>query len=108
MRQELKAEEISAILKKQLTEFKMESETYEVGRVISVGDGIARIYGLQSVMAGELIEFPGGLKGMALNLEEDNVGVAIFGEDTHIKEGDQVKRTKTIAAVPVGESLTGR
>ena len=80
----------------------------EVGRVISVGDGIARVYGLDEAMAGELLEFPGGLRGMVLNLEETNVGVAIFGEDRYIKEGDEVKRTGRIVEVPVGEGLLGR
>ncbi|MCA9406839.1 MAG: F0F1 ATP synthase subunit alpha, partial [Candidatus Omnitrophica bacterium] len=104
----IKPEEISSILKKQLADFEKHSDSYEVGTVLSVGDGIARVHGLSSVMAGELVEFPGGLKGMALNLETDNVGVTIFGEDTHIKEGDEVRRTKTIASVPVGEALIGR
>ncbi len=108
MTKELRQEEISAILKQQLAEFEQELDTYEVGRILKVGDGIARIYGLANVMAGELVEFPGSLMGMVLNLEEDNVGVAIFGEDTHIKEGDLVKRTKRIASVPVGEKLCGR
>ena len=104
-------EEISTILREQLAGFKVESELYEVGRVINVGDGIARVYGLTKVMAGELVEFadsPDGLMGIALNLEEDNVGIAILGGDTHVKEGDQVRRTKRIASVPVGEPLIGR
>jgi len=105
---DLKPEEISAILKRQLADFETESKVYEVGTVLQVGDGIARVHGLSNVMAGELVEFRGGLRGMALNLEEDNVGVAIFGDDTHVKEGDEVKRTETIASVPVGESLAGR
>lgn len=104
----LKTAEISALLKKQLSEFELKSEMYEVGRVISVGDGIARVYGLTKAMSGELLEFPGGLKGIALNLEEDNVGVAIFGEDKNIREGDEVKRTGRVASVPVGEALIGR
>jgi len=104
----LKPEEISNILKKQLAEFDLKLEISEVGTVLTVGDGIARVHGLDQVMAGELVEFQNGLKGMALNLEEDNVGIAIFGEDTTVKEGDQVKRTKKIASVPVGENLTGR
>lgn len=108
MVKQLKAEEISEILRKQLADFEVQAEYYETGRIISVGDGIARIYGLSKVMAGELIEFPGGVMGMALNLEEDNVGVAIFGDDTGIKEGAEVKRTSRIVSVPVGESLTGR
>ena len=105
---DLKPEEVSSILKKQLSDFEMQAESYEIGTVLSVGDGIARIHGLAEVMAGELVEFSDSLVGMALNLEEDNVGVAIFGEDTHVKEGDTVRRTKKIASVPVGESLTGR
>ncbi|MCJ8328842.1 MAG: F0F1 ATP synthase subunit alpha [Lentisphaeria bacterium] len=105
---DLKPEEVSAILKKQLADFDTKSETYETGTVLSVGDGIARIHGLANVMAGELVEFPNGLRGMALNLETDNVGVAIFGEDTDIKEGDAVKRTNSIASVPIGEALLGR
>ena len=105
---DLKPEEVSSILKNQLSDFELKAETYEIGTVLSVGDGIARIHGLTKVMAGELVEFSDGLKGMALNLEEENVGVAIFGEDTHIKEGDAVRRTKKIASVPVGDALTGR
>ncbi len=108
MSTKLKPEEISSILKKQLTNFDNKGETYEVGTVLNVGDGIARIHGLSDVMAGELVEFSNGVKGMALNLEADNVGVAVFGSDTGIKEGDQVKRTESIASVPVGEGLTGR
>ena len=105
---DLKPEEVSSILKNQLSDFELKAETYEIGTVLSVGDGIARIHGLAEVMAGELVEFSDGLMGMALNLEEENVGVAIFGEDTHVKEGDAVQRTKKIASVPVGEALTGR
>jgi F-type H+-transporting ATPase subunit alpha len=108
MTKNLKTAEVSAILKKQLSEFELKSEMYEVGQVLSVGDGIARVYGLSNVMAGELLDFPGGLKGMALNLEEDNVGAAIFGDDKNVKEGDEVKRTKKVASVPVGEALIGR
>lgn len=108
MSTKIKPEEISAILQKQLAAFTKTANVYEVGTVLSVGDGIARIHGLSGVMAGELVEFPGNIMGMALNLEEDNVGVAIFAEDTHIKEGDQVKRTERIASVPVGEQLKGR
>jgi len=105
---DLKPEEVSEILKQQLSEFEMKSESYEIGTVLSVGDGIARVHGLSRVMAGELVEFPGGLIGIALNLEEDDVGIAIFGEDTHIKEGDEVRRTEKIASVPVGFGLAGR
>jgi len=105
---DIKPDEISSILKRQLKEFNQKTDVYEVGSVLSVGDGIARVHGLSSVQAGELVEFPGGLKGVALNLEEDNVGVAIFGSDTGVKEGDEVRRTKDIASVPIGEELVGR
>lgn len=101
-------DEVSSILKQQLKDFDGQESSYQVGTVLSVGDGIARVHGLSSVMAGELVEFSDGMKGMALNLEEDNVGVAIFGSDTGIKEGDQVKRTETIASVPTGDELVGR
>ncbi|MDE3238414.1 MAG: F0F1 ATP synthase subunit alpha [Paracoccaceae bacterium] len=104
----IQAAEISAILKEQIKNFGQEAEVAEVGRVLSVGDGIARVYGLDNVQAGEMVEFPGGIRGMALNLEEDNVGVVIFGEDRTIKEGDTVKRTKSIVDVPAGEGLLGR
>ena len=100
--------EISAILKKKVKEFGKEAEVSEIGQVLSVGDGIARIYGLDNVEAGEMVEFPGGIKGMALNLEEDNVGVVIFGDDSSIKEGDTVKRTGSIASINVGEGMLGR
>ena len=100
--------EISAILKKKVKEFGKEAEVSEIGQVLSVGDGIARIYGLDNVEAGEMVEFPGNIKGMALNLEEDNVGVVIFGDDSSIKEGDTVKRTGSIVEVPVGKGLLGR
>ncbi|MGH6946184.1 MAG: F0F1 ATP synthase subunit alpha, partial [Kiloniellales bacterium] len=105
---EIRAAEISAILKQQIEKFGTEADVAEVGQVLSVGDGVARIYGLDNVQAGELVEFPGGVKGMALNLEADNVGVVIFGEDRGIKEGDTVKRTGTIVDVPVGKGLLGR
>jgi F-type H+-transporting ATPase subunit alpha len=104
----IKPDEITAILKKELREFERRGEVYEVGTVLSVGDGIARVHGLDQVMAGELVEFPGEVIGMALNLEEHNVGVVVFGDVAHIKEGDTVKRTKRIASVPVGDKLTGR
>ncbi|MCF6444111.1 F0F1 ATP synthase subunit alpha [Nereida sp. MMG025] len=104
----IQAAEISAILKDQIKNFGQEAEVAEVGRVLSVGDGIARIYGLDNVQAGEMVEFPGGIMGMALNLESDNVGVVIFGTDRDIKEGDTVKRTKSIVDVPAGEALLGR
>ena len=105
---EIKAEEITQVIKEQIGKYEKEVDIREVGRVLSVGDGIARIYGLQNVMANELIEFPHGIIGMVLNLEEDNVGAAILGEDVHIKEGDLVKRTNRITQVPVGEALIGR
>ncbi|HYL33649.1 MAG TPA: F0F1 ATP synthase subunit alpha [Stellaceae bacterium] len=105
---EIRAAEISAILKKQIAEFGTEADIAEVGQVLSVGDGIARIYGLDKVQAGELVEFPNGVKGMALNLETDNVGVVIFGDDSGIGEGDTVKRTGAIVDVPVGRGLLGR
>ena len=100
--------EISAILKREIKNFGAEAEVSEVGQVLSVGDGIARVYGLDNVQAGEMVEFPGGIKGMALNLEADNVGVVIFGSDITIKEGDTVKRTGAIVDVPVGKALMGR
>jgi F-type H+/Na+-transporting ATPase subunit alpha len=100
--------EISAILKREIQNFGAEAEVSEVGQVLSVGDGIARVYGLDNVQAGEMVEFPGGIKGMALNLEADNVGVVIFGSDTTIKEGDTVKRTGAIVDVPVGKGVLGR
>src|SRR5579862_4667184 len=105
---DIRAAEISAILKQQIANFGTDAEVAEVGQVLSVGDGIARVYGLDSVKAGEMVEFPGGIKGMALNLESDNVGVVIFGEDRTIREGDTVKRTGTIVDVPVGRGLLGR
>jgi F-type H+-transporting ATPase subunit alpha len=104
----IEAAEISAILKEQIKNFGQDAEVAEVGRVLSVGDGIARIYGLDNVQAGEMVEFPGGIRGMALNLESDNVGAVIFGSDRDIKEGDTVKRTKAIVDVPVGDALLGR
>ena len=105
---DIRAAEISSILKDQIANFGTEAEVAEVGEVLSVGDGIARVYGLDSVQAGEMVEFPGGIKGMALNLETDNVGVVIFGSDSGIKEGDTVKRTGSIVDVPVGKALLGR
>ena len=104
----IQAAEISAILKDQISNFGKEAEVAEVGRVLSVGDGIARVYGLDSVQAGEMVEFPGGIRGMALNLEADNVGIVIFGSDRDIKEGDTVKRTNSIVDVPAGDALLGR
>src|SRR5690554_4223502 len=105
---DIRAAEISAILKDQIKNFGSEAEVSEVGQVLSVGDGIARVYGLDNIQAGEMVEFPGGVRGMALNLEADNVGVVIFGSDRAIKEGDTVKRTGAIVDVPVGPELLGR
>ncbi|NUB44425.1 F0F1 ATP synthase subunit alpha [Fertoebacter nigrum] len=104
----IQAAEISAILKEQIKNFGQDAEVAEVGHVLSVGDGIARVHGLDNVQAGEMVEFPGGIRGMALNLEVDNVGVVIFGDDRSIKEGDTVKRTKSIVDVPCGNGLLGR
>ncbi|MGH1452550.1 MAG: F0F1 ATP synthase subunit alpha [Paracoccaceae bacterium] len=104
----IQAAEISAILKDQIKNFGKDAEVAEVGRVLSVGDGIARVYGLDNVQAGEMVEFPGGIQGMALNLESDNVGIVIFGSDRDIKEGDVVKRTNSIVDVPIGDELLGR
>src|SRR6056297_1711700 len=105
---EIKAEEISQIIKDQIKGFDAQVDLSETGVVLSAGDGIARVYGLEKVKALELVEFPGGIMGLGLNLEEDNVGVAILGDDKVIKEGDVVKRTDRIASVPVGEALLGR
>jgi F-type H+-transporting ATPase subunit alpha len=105
---EIRAAEISAILKQQIANFGTEADVAEVGQVLSIGDGIARVYGLDKVQAGELVEFPNGEKGLALNLESDNVGVVVFGDDSHISEGDTVKRTNAIVDVPVGRGLLGR
>ena len=105
---DIRAAEISAILKEQIKNFGKEAEVSEVGQVLSVGDGIARVYGLDNVQAGEMVEFANGIRGMALNLETDNVGVVIFGDDRDIKEGDTVKRTGAIVDVPVGKGLLGR
>lgn len=104
----IRAEEISEIISKQIRDYEKKLDISEVGTVLSVGDGIARVYGVENAMAMELLEFPGGILGMVLNLETDNVGVAVLGEVTHIKEGDVVKRTGRIAQVPVGEALLGR
>ncbi len=105
---DIRAAEISSIIKEQIENFGAEAEVAEVGRVLSVGDGIARVYGLDNVQAGEMVEFPGGIQGMALNLETDNVGIVIFGSDWNIVEGDTVKRTGDIVDVPVGKGLLGR
>ena len=105
---DIRAAEISTILKKQIKDFGKDAEVSEIGQVLSVGDGIARVYGLDNVQAGEMVEFPGGIKGMALNLETDNVGCVLFGNDRDIKEGDTVKRTGAIVEIPVGKELLGR
>ncbi|MBM3162888.1 MAG: F0F1 ATP synthase subunit alpha [Chlorobi bacterium] len=104
----VRPDEVSSILRKQLAGFESEAEVYDVGTVLQVGDGIARVYGLSQVAAGELLEFPNKVMGMALNLEEDNVGAVLFGESNTIKEGDTVKRTGILASVPVGEAMLGR
>ena len=105
---EVRPDEITAILRKQLAGYEKEVDVYDVGTVLQVGDGIARVYGLSKCMAGELIEFPGEVFGMVLNLEEDNVGCILFGDDTKIKEGDTVKRTNRVASMPVGDAMLGR
>src|SRR6195256_916546 len=105
---DIRVSEISSILKQQIAHFGAAAEVAEVGQVLSVGDGVARVYGLDNVRAGEMVEFQNGVKGMALNLESDNVGVVIFGDDRAIREGDMVKRTDTIVEVPVGRGLLGR
>jgi len=105
---DIRAAEISSIIKEQIAGFGLEADVAEIGQVISVGDGVARVYGLDNVQAGEMVEFPGGIRGMALNLELDNVGIVIFGSDRDIKEGDTVKRTGAIVDVPVGKGLLGR
>ncbi len=105
---DVRPDEISAILRRQISGFEQEADIYEVGTVLQVGDGVARVYGLTKVMASELVEFNNGIFGMVLNLEEDNVGVILFGDETQVKEGDTVKRTGRIASVPVGRELLGR
>jgi F-type H+-transporting ATPase subunit alpha len=104
----IRPDEISTLIKQQIEQFKSEIQVVDVGTVIQVGDGIARVHGLENAMAGELLEFANGVVGMALNLEENNVGVVILGPYTEIREGDQVKRTGRIMEVPVGEELLGR
>ena len=105
---EVRPEEVSAILRKQLAGFETEADTYDVGTVLQVGDGVARVYGLTKSLMSELVEFPHGVMGMVLNLEEDNVGCILFGESSEIKEGDTVKRTGRVASLPVGEQMLGR
>jgi len=104
----IKTEEITAVIKQQLDGFDRKVDTTEVGTVLQVGDGIAKLYGLDGAMSGELLEFPGGVIGIVLNLEEESVGAVLMGDDTGIKEGDLVKRTGRIAQVPVGSALLGR
>ena len=104
----IKASEISSIIRDQINNFESQADISEVGTVLKVGDGVAQVYGLDNVQAGEMVEFTGGVQGMALNLEEDNVGIVIFGDDRGIKEGDTVKRTQKIVEVPVGKGLLGR
>jgi F-type H+-transporting ATPase subunit alpha len=108
MAAEIRPGEITNILKREIQEYGRDIDVAETGSVLSIGDGIARVYGLESAMAGELVEFPGGVSGMVLNLEEDNVGIALLGEASHVKEGDLVRRTSRIVEVPVGEALLGR
>mgnify|MGYP002685047310 CR=1 FL=1 len=105
---QIRAEEISKIIKEQIKGYEKEVDVAETGTILSVGDGIARVYGLRNVMSSELIEFPHGIMGMALNLEEDNVGCVLFGESVGIKEGDQARRTKRIVEIPVGRGMLGR
>ena len=108
MEAKIRADEIGQVLKEQISKYNKNVEVAETGSVLSVGDGVARVYGLENVMAGEMVEFASGVQGMALNLESSQVGVVVFGEDRQIKEGDVVKRTKKIVSVPVGEALLGR
>ena len=105
---DVRPEEVSAILRRQLAGFEKEADIYDVGTVLQVGDGVARVYGLSKALMSELIEFPHGVFGMVLNLEEDNVGCILFGESSDIKEGDTVKRTGRVASMPVGEGMLGR
>src|SRR6476661_7464747 len=105
---QIRPEEITQILKSQLSNFEKRLDVSETGTVVSVGDGVAKVYGLEKAMAGELVEFGGGVNGMVLNLEEESVGIAILGDDTQVKEGSVVKRTNKIVQVPVGEELLGR
>src|SRR3546814_18267238 len=105
---EVRPDEVSAMLREQLSSFKSEAELEEVGTVLQIGDGIARIYGLTKVQSGELVEFDNGLQGIVLNLEEDNVGVVLLGKSDEIKEGDTIRRTRRIASIKVGEVMLGR
>ena len=108
MARDVRPDEVSSILKQQLLQYSRDVDVYDAGTVLQVGDGIARVHGLANAMAGEEIEFPNGVMGMVFNLEEDNVGCVLFGEDTEVREGDTVKRTNSLLAVPVGEALLGR
>ncbi|MBT7098948.1 F0F1 ATP synthase subunit alpha, partial [Candidatus Poribacteria bacterium] len=108
MAQQVRPDEISRILRQSLERFATEVDVFESGTVLQLGDGIARVHGLQNVMASELLEFPGDVLGMALNLEEDNVGAVLFGDSTHVREGDTVKRTGRIIEIPVGDEMLGR
>src|ERR671928_1534009 len=105
---QIKADEITKLIREQIENYESKIQVDEIGTVISLGDGIARIHGLEKVMAGELIEFPHGVSGIAMNLEEDQVGSVLLGDYTEIKEGDEVKRTRRIMSVPVGDALIGR
>src|ERR671931_2152140 len=105
---QIRADEITSILRQEIENYERAVDVTETGSVISVGDGIARIHGLEKVMAGELIEFPHGVSGIAMNLEEDQVGAVLLGDYTEIKEGDEVKRTQRIMSVPVGDAMVGR
>ena len=104
----MRPEEITGIIKERIANFETKLDVNEVGTVLTIGDGVARVFGLKNVLAGELVEFDGGVKGMVLNLESNNVGIAVLGNDQHIKEGSTVKRTKSIVKVPVGDALLGR
>ena len=105
---EIKTENIAALLKEQIEKFDLSVDVSEVGEVIEIGDGVARVSGLEKVMSSELVELPNSVYGMALNLEDDNVGVGLFGESSHVKEGDLAKRTGKVVEVPVGEAMLGR
>src|SRR5688572_24187203 len=105
---QIRADEISQIIRQQIENYDKKVEVAETGSVLTIGDGIARVYGLENAQAGELIDFPGGLQGIVLNLEENNVGIALMGESSHVREGDTCKRSGRIADVPVGDALLGR
>src|SRR3954470_4910991 len=105
---QIRPEEITQILKSQLSSFEKKLDVSETGTVVAVGDGVAKVYGLEKAMAGELVDFGGGVSGMVLNLEEESVGIVVLGDDTQIKEGSSVRRTNKIVQVPVGDELLGR